>query len=416
MLRHVRAAMHAALLLCALALFLAGCGSARNSEREGGGGVARADDTALFAACVAACSEETSLALVTRTGCLAGCDQARRMVAFTGREYPSRRECLDALVQEELHRQDSIAAMYRWCDAKWTHLHNRKGCYRAADAFFAALGPQPVCGSDAAESALYDIALARAREKAEATPATPPAPEAAASAPSPTEAEAPRQVQHPPSAAAPPAPAGEEPAALPQGTPPATPASAGEARVVHTTQPAGPILPPPYVPEQAETTPAIHDTPKYQTAPAAMRRQPRSAPTGSAPAGPPAPAGKAAETQPASPPVAVPAPETPPATPVSATPRPPAEVAAPKSPSPAPPAAAPLPVTPASGPAERPASQPAGENTRRLDLPIPQETPQKSSGPSVLMPPVPSMLDQPYAAPTIIAPQVDPGPPPPARR
>ncbi|MDR3073648.1 MAG: hypothetical protein LBV01_02840 [Deltaproteobacteria bacterium] len=419
----------------------------------------QADDTAAFNACVSLCSENTSLAFVTRTGCLDGCEQARAAWPLHGEIFSGRRECLDSLLRQDAAKEARIDDLRRWCDAKWSHVHNRKGCYRAAEAFYANLSPASVCGSDAAEAAAYGEALRQARqEAAEATPlplppdshaaeATPPPPAAAAPEPP---AAVPAAPQISPTPAAPPAP--------PSVTG-ATGAKEPEQRVTRMTQPAGPLEPPPYTPPttpaaSAQDTPPssppsspraappyLYDTPKYQDSPRGQAARPRvsgSGPEKNAPAAP------APMTPPATPPLAAPAPvipaplpeSAPPSPPMPSTPPPVAAQPSAAQASPAPPATAqPATIPPATAQAA-PVSPPAPAATAKPETPTPAPTepkpperalpkpqlpmpsPQQAkpdatgaapaqSSPSSLMPPLPSTLNQPYNAPAIIMPQLD---------
>lgn len=432
----------------------------------------RADDSTAYAECVSMCTEETALALVTRTGCLEGCEDARTTFPLHDKAFTSRKECLDALLREDLVRAEHIASMKRACDAKWSHVHNRKGCYLAAERFYASLTPANICGSDAAASARYAEDLERARQ-------APPAPEPV---PAPGPQAAPLPDEPPAEAktgqAEPPA------AAQPKEGPPVT----------YTTQPAGPLVPPPYTAPapsgDAGAVPAIHDTPKYQKTPSAAG-QPRGETTPSAKriderAAKEAPLKAAKPAAPQAPENAVkPAPEkgtepaksVAPSVPGGGTPLPqktPEVTKRPQAAPVSPPQKAPdtkpapggpqrkAPVSPAPSVEQTPAksgetpatpretgpqtalpqtggeaapfpaapgeTKPSGENggaPARIPFSIPEwteppaqgsESPSGGSaqngsapqpGATIVRPPVPSMLDRPYTAPTIIAPQID---------
>lgn len=265
----------------------------------------RADTRGAYAECVAVCSQDTSLALVTRAGCLDACERAADFFPIAGKAYSSRNECPDGLLRAELERDGQVAAMRRWCDDKWSHVHNRKGCRTAADAFFAALTPASVCGGDSDESEAYLASLANARERAAYAPVpeTPSAPGAATTPDAAPETQA--------------APAEPHVAPLPPAAPAqpeAAPTAAGDAA------PAGAIVPPPYAPGRepvpsvpqaagpapvqtggpapATALPTIHDTPKYQkpSAPTTRATQPKreSSPTVPSQTARPAPAQKTA--------------------------------------------------------------------------------------------------------------------------
>lgn len=401
----------------------------------------RADDSAAYAACTAMCAEDTALALVTRTGCLEGCLKTRDQFTLHGKTFTARQDCLETLLREDLAREKRIAEMKRWCDEKWSHVHNRKGCYMAAEKFYASLAPGEVCGTDAAENARYGQELRRAREEAAKAPPEPEIAEPVAPVPPPQEQ--PAQMQK------------TAPAPQPQEPPSDTPGP-----VTHSTQPAGPLDPPPYAaPESsppaaegnaaqpdADPVPAIRDTPKYQKAPPA-KAQPVQQET-------PAEKPKAETAQPAIPQVEAPKNETPapapalvePPQPVRPNEQPQAvkpneqpqtgrpeqtappepqgstpEQKAPKQPVPeqpkaeAPPAVKSSPVEvqapPAQVPAETVPARREGPPVPGLNANRPAPPPQKNDtagpGSPTLMPPVPSMLNKPYEAPTIISPQID---------
>lgn len=407
--------MAAVTAVLAVAALLSGCGSARyapgpqfSPETHD---YLRADDSFAFASCTAMCMEDTALALVTRKGCLEGCDEARSRFTLRDAAFSSRQSCLDALLHAEIGRDKTIAAMKRWCDDTWSHVHNRKGCYLAAERFFTALAPGNVCGSDAVQDALYAEEARRARE------------EAAGTGPEPEEA---------------------EPARTARGARPDA-----ETPVYHSAQPAGPLDPPAYVPPRSglesappETPkapePEIRDTPKYRkpagknaaetaTRPAAPEKKnppalPEQKPEATPPATPPKQPDAAKNVQETSGPASAPAAETAPSPPPQApssrtndrtdTPAPPVS-----SPAPAParqngPAAQSGPAA-QNGPAQPEAPSPEQEgppvpglNTNRPVPPGPKNGPGRPESPA-LMPPLPSMLTKPYETPTIISPQIE---------
>ncbi|MCC8193999.1 MAG: hypothetical protein LIP28_05075, partial [Deltaproteobacteria bacterium] len=357
----------------------------------------RADVTAAYSACVAVCSADTSLALVTRTGCLEGCEEARRAFPLTDKAYASRKECLDALLEQELTKDARIREMWRMCDAKWTHLHNRKGCHIAAEAFYANLTPASVCGSDGVEAAAYDLSLAKAREEGSRTP-EPARPQPPLS-PQESPASEPEPRVLPPAAPGSTGPplAAEPPAVSPTADPVGEP--------TRGTQPAGPLIPPPYVPEDGSPAlsgpaaapsahgpgipPAIHDTPKYQ------KPAPRK------PAVPDEPASRNATVKTGDPP-----PATTPAAPSSVDPSP----ATPSSPQGiVPPETSGSPVAPGDvkpGPAASPTTPPA--DPARLSAPSTVAGPPADPAPT----PPPSEANKAPAAPARTGGGTEPPPPP----
>lgn len=400
-----RRAIAVALAVLAIPALLSGCGTGTYAPGPDFSpethDYLRADDSAAYAACVAMCTEDTALALVTRTGCLEGCLKVRDLCALRGKTFTTRQDCLDTLLREDLAREKHIAEMKRWCDAKWSHVHNRKGCYMAAEKFYASLAPGEVCGTDATENARYGQALRRAREEAAKTPPEPEIAEPAAPVALAREQSA--QTQEPA-----PAPHTQEP---PSGTP---------EPVTYATQPAGPLDPPPYAaPESAPPAaednaakpdanpiPAIRDTPKYQKG-TPPKTQPVKQET-------PAAKPKAETATPAVPQAGnpksktpAPAPPTQESTPAQQAPeQPTAETPPTVKPSPVEVQAPPAHVPAETVPAKREGPPIPGLNANR---PAPPEGQNEPAGPRIpiLMPPVPSMLNKPYETPTIIAPQID---------
>lgn len=401
------------LLLVCVTAFSAGCNSASYAPGPEFSppthDYLRLEDTAAFDACMATCSENSSLAIVTRNGCFAGCEETRRSFPLRGKAFSSRQACLDALMQQELRKYHLIREMRQWCDAQWTHVHNRRGCYTAAETFYANLSPAGMCGTDGAETAIYDMSLAQARERG----------------------------------------AEGEPEQTPSPAPPA---------VTETAQPAGSLIPPPSVPEQTQqalggsppspdarqpgdTLPAIHDTPKYQKMPVRGSREAKPM-TGPAPvpANTPTPPSAAAPTTPEPQPAAAPpapAPAAQPAVPVPPAPQqavpalapqaqpaapaaPPAEPPAPASPSGSQQTDSPVPAQelPGRTPDLPDAGSPDADATPAYPMPGPPvpglnanrpvpSSPESANSPPPIQLPVPSMLDRPYTVPPLLAPQIE---------
>ena len=112
-----------------------------------------ADIDGVYNECVALCMENTSQALVTRTGCLEGCAEMRRISPLAKQTFDSGIECaqtVDAMLRETGATRRTLNA---WCDAAWTETHNRMGCRHAVDAFFTRMTPVRLCGVAAPPSA-----------------------------------------------------------------------------------------------------------------------------------------------------------------------------------------------------------------------------------------------------------------------
>ena len=348
----------------------------------------RADTSAAFNACVATCSENTSLALVTRTGCLEGCESARNTFPMTDRAYSARQECLDVLLEHKVNKDAQIMKLQRMCDDKWTHVHNRKGCRMAAEAFYAALTPHSVCGNMDAPSTVPSEVPTPAEpapipeEPAKSSPSSAPVlPTPAPATPDPTA-----------SAPAAPAPAATPPAAAAQPAPPAqqvTP-TASQAPAPHVSTPG--------------TLPAIHDTPKYQKK---MPSKPATPPAGQMDSG------SSPQTAPAATPLPLatpsPAPEkTEPAAPATVTP--PATDSTKAQPSViTPPVASPEPSSDKTPAAGEPAIQPAATApaTKFPGTPTPADAPK----PGLLAKPtVPTPATPASAMPETRSPETAPAP------
>ena len=128
----------------------AGCADTRDARRaalpEAHSGPVAADIAPAYDACMARCAEETPLGDLTRAGCSAGCAESRRNAGIQGKEFSSRLECMDAMDAVERKRDMLIRNQQAWCDAQWTHLYRRKGCYDAVAVFYAHLTEENVCG------------------------------------------------------------------------------------------------------------------------------------------------------------------------------------------------------------------------------------------------------------------------------
>lgn len=405
------------------AVSLSGCGSPRNAAEDNAaprtGNYLRPNDATAYESCVALCSENTSLAIVTRTGCLEGCLEARASWPLHDTVFSDRKECLNALLEEDRKKAERIRDKRKMCDDKWTHVHNRKGCYRAVDAFYADLGPAAVCGGDEKESAAYDKALHEAQEKTTSEPAAP----------------APRLIE-----AAKPAESARlaEPAKPAQTVAPAKPAPT--AKPAQAAKPGAPAQKKkPDVPQPAASAKPQTATPAL-TAPASASTpaSPSSAPTSNSPAQAPvlpspaaaggipsggesaSPARVVKQTVQPSGPLEPPSYVAPEATPPTTAPKattPPAET--PKSSATTHPAAAGtsgrVSATSAAPGTASPVALPSGGKPATITLPKPNlpmppaasTAPPSAGSGSALMPPVPSTLDQPYSAPSLITPQLD---------
>ena len=352
----------------------------------------RADESAAFNLCVATCSENTSLALVTRTGCLEGCEDARNAFPLAGKAYSSRQECLGDLLTYNVAKDAHIQAMQRMCSAKWTHVHNRKGCYIAAETFYTNLTPASLCGESEGEFAPY-------------SPAVPISP-----------------TVEPPVAETPETPTADTVEPQPPVKTPTPALSEVDQKQPVTTppQPAAPMSP-------AGTLPAIHDTPKYQKN---IPKKPTPTDAVAEPVPPPVPAQTpqapvpvanpesekpqtATEPNTAPTPQQVPATQQAPATPMPTEKTSPTEKTAPASEPPA------TTTAPASTAPQKPGTPRQSEGTniperkgppipgQNANRPIPEQPLDESLPSSGITPPVSSMLDRPYAVPTIISPQIE---------
>ena len=429
------------LLACALmALSLNGCAS---SDKYAGGSdfdpasheFLRPDVDTPFEACVAMCMESGSLALVTRTGCLEGCNELNRRAPLRGKTFRSREACAKAVSDAAMNRDALRQEMRSWCDATWTHIHNRKGCYNATDIYYAAITPEQICGTSYTPPPSVAEPAPATPENA---PYTPPAP-VTEPAPATPENGTPRIHDTPKYQ---PETVGRQVRPKPQTPPKSTPATPVKAKP--TT---GNTLAPRPTPQTlTPTKPAApSDSPRAVAPQASPRVNPRQTAldTNDSVASP-APVAPSVPARPEAPPRA-PAPQTPsnisPApvgqetyrlprlTVPSPGPRGSYSTSDSISASQTPDTSVPdksstgrLPIvntqpqnarpsTPPNYTGAPPASSPsvAGSNTSPdwnspAATPTPTEEGQATPGQGTLIPPVPSMLDQPYRPPTIITP------------
>ncbi len=405
-----------------IGLFLsaAGCAESRYAtvkpspgaslSAEAYSGPVRADLRAAYDACLARCNENSSLGAVTREGCFKGCAEVRRRVNLRDEDFASRQECSDALREVDINRDLYIEDMRRWCDSQWEHLHKRKGCYDAVAVFYNNLTEASVCGGGYAQppnytqAQQYDRATGATATPIHAAPAVQPAPAApaySAAATTPYLQDTPKYQKNYRSgkkAAAAPAGAGKS------GSKPA--AKAGSAA-------------------KGKPGKASAAAPKPVEKDAPMPGRDQAPPPTASAVTPSATAPQQADI-PTTPGTALPA-QSAPAAPAALAPVPamPSPAAAPKMSdgptlrvpdqggSPAAPVAAPVPqqAAPSAAPAAQaqPPAAPGTASPSQAQPPAAQASPAAAATPpaSGVIPPVPSMLEQPYNLPTLIAPQAE---------
>ena len=121
----------------------------------------------LLESCLQRCEEQTSLASLTREGCYTGCAQIRR--AFTLRSsYRSVASCIEDMNDLELERDIIIADNQAWCNRQWPHLHKRKGCKDAMEAYIRSATVGSICYNQAPQ------AIARQTPRSTITSSMPP--------------------------------------------------------------------------------------------------------------------------------------------------------------------------------------------------------------------------------------------------
>lgn len=121
-----------------LALSLAGCG--------GRGGLSHVATEPLTGACQARCQQDDEYGVLTRNGCMRGCEAAQVRFPLRGSHYLSEEACVKGV--EALNVDEQLRAMDLYCEDTWVNIHTRKGCKDAAQAFYDAMG-EHLCRPDA---------------------------------------------------------------------------------------------------------------------------------------------------------------------------------------------------------------------------------------------------------------------------
>ncbi|WP_353115230.1 hypothetical protein [Nitratidesulfovibrio sp.] len=121
-----------------LVLSLAGCG--------GRGGLSHVATEPLTGACQARCQQDDEYGVLTRNGCMRGCEAAQVRFPLRGSHYLSEEACVKGV--EALNVDEQLRAMDLYCEDTWVNIHTRKGCKDAAQAFYDAMG-EHLCRPDA---------------------------------------------------------------------------------------------------------------------------------------------------------------------------------------------------------------------------------------------------------------------------
>ncbi|EGY26166.1 hypothetical protein DA2_1539 [Desulfovibrio sp. A2] len=134
-----RAAMPVLLLAVVLsALLLAGC--------AGRGGLSHVATDPLLEQCQKRCQQDDEYGVLTRNGCMRGCEAAKVRFPLRGSHYMSEESCRQAVNGLDVEAQ--LRLMDTYCEDTWVTIHRRKGCKDAARAFYGAVGEQ-LCRPDA---------------------------------------------------------------------------------------------------------------------------------------------------------------------------------------------------------------------------------------------------------------------------
>lgn len=121
-----------------LVLSLAGCG--------GRGGLSHVTTDPLIVACQVRCQQDDEYGVLTRNGCMRGCEAARVRFPLRGSHYLSEEACVKGV--DALNVEEQLRSMNTYCEDTWVNIHSRKGCKDAARAFYDAIGAH-ICRTDA---------------------------------------------------------------------------------------------------------------------------------------------------------------------------------------------------------------------------------------------------------------------------
>ncbi len=121
-----------------LALLLAGC--------AGRGGLTHVATDTPLQACQKVCRQDDEYGVLTRNGCLRGCEAAQWDFPLRGSHYLSEESCVDAV--RKLDAEEQIRRMDALCEDQWVTIHTRKGCKDGVRGFYDAVGEQ-LCRPDA---------------------------------------------------------------------------------------------------------------------------------------------------------------------------------------------------------------------------------------------------------------------------
>ncbi|HEU6437729.1 MAG TPA: hypothetical protein VE028_09775 [Nitratidesulfovibrio sp.] len=121
-----------------LALLLAGC--------AGRGGLTHVASDPALQACQKRCQQDDEYGVLTRSGCMRGCEAAQVRFPLRGSHYLSEEACTRDV--NSLNVDEQVRAMDAYCEDMWVTIHTRKGCKDAARAFYEAVGEQ-LCRPDA---------------------------------------------------------------------------------------------------------------------------------------------------------------------------------------------------------------------------------------------------------------------------
>ncbi len=121
-----------------LALLLAGC-AAR-------GGLSHVATDPLLSACQKRCQQDDEYGVLTRNGCMRGCEAAQVRFPLRGSHYLSEEACIRGV--NSLNVEEQLRVMDAYCEDTWVTIHTRKGCKDAAQAFYGAVG-EHLCRPDA---------------------------------------------------------------------------------------------------------------------------------------------------------------------------------------------------------------------------------------------------------------------------
>lgn len=85
--------------------------------------------------CAQRCQQDDEFGILTRKGCLAGCEIAKGALPHPGFHYRDISGCRHEI--ESLDVTEHIEALQKVCKSRWDHIYKRRGCMDAVKEFYS---------------------------------------------------------------------------------------------------------------------------------------------------------------------------------------------------------------------------------------------------------------------------------------